>query len=464
MRIRDLLLPTHSIVLRTALLFALLTASVITVMGLVVRTAVNDHFANMDRSQMAGKLELLQQALAGMHSPDDTLRIQQELDRALVGHHDLLVRIDDVNSQLWFQAGHDPIPPDKRTAPSWEAEGTPYRGMTATTASGYRITVGIDISHHQQFLHAFERELLMIGLCGLSAMALLGFLVTHRGLAPVQGMTDLVARSSAQQLGNRLAVNTMPVELRELAAAFNDMLDRIGESLTRLSEFSSDLAHELRTPINNLMTQTQVSLSKPRNAEEYRETLYANLEEYERLARMIGDMLFLAKADHGLVIPSAEPVKLHGTFEALCEFYEAFAAEKSIKFIINGEASINCDKLMLQRAFGNLMENAIRHSHARSTIKINIEAVNSTANISIENTGDTISQEQLPRLFDRFYRADFSRQRNDEGSGLGLAITQSIIKAHAGNISATSKNGVTKFDITFTKNKFLTSILKDQES
>jgi two-component system heavy metal sensor histidine kinase CusS len=444
MRIRDLLLPTHSIVLRTALLFALLTASVITVMGLVVRTAVNDHFANMDRSQMAGKLELLQQALAGMHSPDDTLRIQQELDRALVGHHDLLVRIDDVNSQLWFQAGHDPIPPDKRTAPSWEAEGTPYRGMTATTASGYRITVGIDISHHQQFLHAFERELLMIGLCGLSAMALLGFLVTHRGLAPVQGMTDLVARSSAQQLGNRLAVNTMPVELRELAAAFNDMLDRIGESLTRLSEFSSDLAHELRTPINNLMTQTQVSLSKPRNAEEYRETLYANLEEYERLARMIGDMLFLAKADHGLVIPSAEPVKLHGTFEALCEFYEAFAAEKSIKFIINGEASINCDKLMLQRAFGNLMENAIRHSHARSTIKINIEAVNSTANISIENTGDTISQEQLPRLFDRFYRADFSRQRNDEGSGLGLAITHSAAPKPSSIPNASSRNCVWK--------------------
>ncbi|MBK8289407.1 MAG: hypothetical protein IPK95_12915 [Cellvibrionales bacterium] len=184
MRLSNMLRPTHSIVLRTALLFALLTASVITVMGLVVRTAVDDHFADMDRSQMAGKLELLQQALAGMRSPDDTPRIQQELDRALVGHHDLLVRIDDTNDLLWFQAGHAQIPSDKRTALSWEAEGTPYRSMTAMTASGYRITVGIDIGHHQQFLHAFERELLMIGLCGLSAMAVLGFLVTRRGWHP----------------------------------------------------------------------------------------------------------------------------------------------------------------------------------------------------------------------------------------------------------------------------------------
>ena len=451
MHLCDMLRPTHSIVLRTALLFALLTASVITVMGLVVRTAVDDHFADMDRSQMAGKLELLQQALAGMRSPDDTPRIQQELDRALVGHHDLLVRIDDTNDQLWFQAGHDQIPSDKRTALSWEAEGTPYRGMTATTASGYRITVGIDIGHHQQFLHAFERELLMIGLCGLSAMAVLGFLVTRRGLAPVQDMTDLVARSSAQQLGNRLTISDMPVELQELATAFNDMLDRIGESLTRLSEFSSDLAHELRTPINNLMTQTQVSLSKPRNTEEYKETLYANLEEYERLARMIADMLFLAKADRGLIVPSIEPVNLHKTFEDLCEFYEAVAAEKSVKFSIAGEASINGDKLMLHRAFGNLLENAIRHSHANNTIKIKIDTDNSTTNIVVANTGETIKIEQLPRLFDRFYRADSSRQRNEEGSGLGLAIAQSIINAHAGNISVRSENGVTKFYVIFRK-------------
>lgn len=445
MHLCDMLRPTHSIVLRTALLFALLTASVITVMGLVVRTAVDDHFADMDRSQMAGKLELLQQALAGMRSPDDTPRIQQELDRALVGHHDLLVRIDDTNDQLWFQAGHDQIPSDKRTALSWEVEGTPYRGMTAMTASGYRITVGIDIGHHQQFLHAFERELLMIGLCGLSAMAVLGFLVTRRGLAPVQDMTDLVARSTAQQLGNRLTISDMPVELQELATAFNDMLDRIGESLTRLSEFSSDLAHELRTPINNLMTQTQVSLSKPRNTEEYKETLYANLEEYERLARMIADMLFLAKADHGLIIPKRETVDIGKEIHALCDFYEVLADEKSIRLDVKGQAECSGDALMLRRAFGNLLANAIQHADPHTSIAIIIERCPGTIKISITNQGNTIPPEHLPRLFDRFYRADESRTRIDDGVGLGLAITQSIINAHGGVLTATSERATTRF-------------------
>ena len=445
MRLSNILRPTHSILLRTALLFALLTASVITVMGLVVRTAVDDHFADMDRSQMAGKLELLQQALAGLHSPDDTPRIRQELDRALVGHHDLLVRIDDTNDLLWFQAGHAQIPSDKRTALSWEAEGTPYRSMTAMTASGYRITVGIDIGHHQQFLHAFERELLMIGLCGLSAMAVLGFLVTRRELAPVQDMTDLVARSSAQQLGDRLTISDMPVELQELAMAFNDMLDRIGESLTRLSEFSSDLAHELRTPINNLMIQTQVSVSKERNAGEYREILYANLEEYERLARMIADMLFLAKADHGLIIPKRETVDVAKEILAICDFYEILADEKGIRLDVKGQAECSGDALMLRRAFGNLLANAIQHADSNTSIITSIERCPEAIKISITNQGNTIPPEHLPRLFDRFYRADEARKRIDDGVGLGLAITQSIIASHQGKVYATSIEGKTTF-------------------
>jgi len=441
----------NSIVLRTALLFALLTASVISIMGVGVRIAVDHHFAEMDQQQIAGKLELIQEILVSAQSLADQDIARSELKRALIGHHDLLVRIDDPNGQLWYEAGHHRIPETQRNAPAWTENGVPYRGRSITAANGFHITVGIDISHHEQFLNAFEWELLMIGLCGLSTMALLGFVATQRGFSPVQTMTALVARSSAKQLGDRIAVQVLPMELRELASAFNAMLDRLQDSLTRLSDFSSDLAHELRTPINNLMVQTQVSLSKPREVADYHEVLYASLEEYERLARMISDMLFLAKADRGLVTPGVEPIKLHNVFEALCEFYEEVAAEKPVQFSITGKASIHGDKLMLQRAFGNLLENAIRHSHTNGTINIKIKTVNSATNIVIENTGDNITPEQLPRLFDRFYRADSSRQRNDEGAGLGLAITQSIITAHAGNISVCSDNGVTKFDILFTK-------------
>lgn len=442
---RNLLAASHSIVLRTSLLFALLTAAVIVSMGMVVRIAVDHHFAEMDQMQMAGKLELIQQTLANMKTPDDKLRIREELDRALVGHHDLLVRIDDADDQLWYQSGHDAIPHEKRAENNWVADGIPYRGMMATTPSGYRITLSIDISHHQRFLQTFERELVMIGLCGLSAMTLLGFAVTRKGLLPVQDMTDLVARSSAQQLGNRLAVGNMPVELRELAAAFNDMLGRISESLTRLSEFSSDLAHELRTPISNLMTQTQVSLSKERSAGEYREILYANYEEYERLARMIGDMLFLAKADHGLIIPHRESVNLGKEIQALCDFYEVVADEKNIRLRVEGEATCMGDALMLRRAFGNLLGNAVQHADPSTDVVISIKQDRDSIRIGFTNQGNTISPEHLARLFDRFYRADHARTRIDDGAGLGLAITQSIIKAHHGSITVASEDRITRF-------------------
>jgi len=447
MRLRDRFMPTSSIVVRTSLLFALLTATALTAMGVMVRVAVDHHFTQMDDMQMAGKLELIQQTLAEMQAQNDVQNIKHELDRALIGHHDLLVRIDTASDQLWYQSGHATIPANKRHARTWEANGTPYRGIAATSAAGYQITVGIDISHHQQFLRAFERELLAIGGGGLIAMAILGVLIAQRGLTPLQTMTALVARSSAQQLDHRLQPETMPVELRELAAAFNDLLNRIGNTLTRLSEFSADLAHELRTPINNLMIQTQVSLAKERSAADYKEILYTNYEEYERLARMIGDMLFLAKADNGLIMPQHEPVALGKDLRALCDFYGVLAEEKHIQLCVSGEANCAGDALMLRRAFGNVLSNAIQHADAHSSIQIAIHSTTHSASVAVSNRGSTISPEHLSRVFDRFYRADTAHASAHDGIGLGLAIAQSIIAAHRGEIRVISAAGNTTFTV-----------------
>ncbi|MEZ5538757.1 MAG: heavy metal sensor histidine kinase [Pseudomonadales bacterium] len=447
MRLRDGLSATRSIVFRISLLFALLTAAVLTAMGVMIRVAVDRHFTQMDEMQMAGKLELIQQTLAEVHPHSDEQKIKRELDRALIGHHDLLVRIDTPDDQLWYQSGHAVIPQHQRNARTWETDGTPYRGISATSAAGYKMTVGIDISHHQQFLRSFERELLAIGLGGLSAMAVLGVLIARRGLAPLQTMTELVTHSSAQQLDHRLQPDDMPVELRALATAFNDLLNRIGDSLMRLSEFSADLAHELRTPINNLMIQTQVSLTKERSAADYKEILYTNYEEYERLARMISDMLFLAKADHGLIIPSRASIALGKDIRALCDFYGVLADEKNIQLCVTGEATCMGDALMLRRAFGNLLSNAIQHATAHSSIHIVIHTEACAVHVAISNQGETISPEHLPRLFNRFYRADAVRSSPSDGMGLGLAITQSIIAAHKGKISVESSTGNTTFTV-----------------
>jgi two-component system heavy metal sensor histidine kinase CusS len=260
-----------------------------------------------------------------------------------------------------------------------------------------------------------------------------------------------VARGiSASRLENRLTLDSVPVELVELALGFNDMLARLEDSFRRLSDFSSDLAHELRTPISNLMTQTQVALSKARSADEYREVLYSNLEEYDRIARMIGDMLFLAKADNGLIIPHSEPVNLVEEVRQLFDFYEALSEELGVRLGLAGEGTVEGDKLMLRRALGNLLSNALRHTPRNGTIEVRIDRpAPGKIRLTIENTGETIPPEHLPRLFDRFYRVDSSRRRAQEGAGLGLAITRSIVEAHGGVIAAASAQGLTRFEAVF---------------
>jgi len=271
---------------------------------------------------------------------------------------------------------------------------------------------------------------------------------------PVSTMARLAEGISAQRLDDRLQLDLLPSELHSLAISFNDMLDRLEASLHRLSDYASDIAHELRTPVNTLMTQTQVSLSQSRTADQYREILYSNLEEYERLARIISDMLFLAKADNGLMIPSRQQVNVGDEVNALFEFYDAVAAEKQVRLQTTGTAELRGDPLMIRRALSNLISNAIRHGAVGSAIDVNISSESGDVRISITNEGDTITPAQLERVFDRFYRADASRSRGDDGAGLGLglAITRSIIEAHHGRVSATSAYGRTCFVVVIPVN------------
>jgi two-component system heavy metal sensor histidine kinase CusS len=228
------------------------------------------------------------------------------------------------------------------------------------------------------------------------------------------------------------------------------MLGRLQDSFRRLSEFSSDLAHELRTPIASLMTQTQVALSRTRSAEEYREVLYSNAEEYERLARMISDMLFLAKSDHGLIVPRSKPIELSTEVRELFEFYDALADDRKVSLAAEGEGAVDGDPLMIRRAISNLLANAINHTPPGGAINVRIALADDRAvRLSVENTGDGIAPEHLSRIFDRFYRVDPSRQRSTDGAGLGLAITKSIVTAHKGTVEAHSAHGLTRFVIVF---------------
>jgi two-component system heavy metal sensor histidine kinase CusS len=458
-----------SITFRLTLFFATASTFVLLALGLLVSSLVESHFEEQDLMELHGKLELIRHALDKVNSPSDLTSISPRLSDALIGHPDLSVAVLGPDHQVLFTTTAAPFSNDQLKQLSskdlsaetrlmmWQQNGKAYRGIYANAATGIAgqalatVALAVNIEHHQAFMQAFYINLWMAISAGILLTILLGWLATRRGLAPLRLMADVAKGISANHLSDRLSSNSGPPELANLAIAFNEMLSRLEGSFHRLSDFSSNLAHELRTPISNLMTQTQVALSKGRSADEYREVLYSNLEEYERLARMIADMLFLAKADNGLIIPSSEIVDLAKEVRELFGFYEAIADEQGISLVLTGEGSVSGDKLMLRRALSNLLSNAIRHTPRGGLIKVFINhSKPEQTNLAIENVGETIAPEHLSRLFDRFYRVDPSRQKASDGAGLGLAITKSIIEAHQGNIQVFSSNGMTHFKITFT--------------
>jgi two-component system heavy metal sensor histidine kinase CusS len=320
----------------------------------------------------------------------------------------------------------------------------------SANASEVLVAVAVETDEHHRFMTVLRRNLWIAVAIGILSSALLGWIAARRGLAPIRQMARVARLVTANRLDDRLPVGQLPIELHELANAFNEMLSRLGDSFRRLSEFSSDLAHELRTPVANLITQTHVALSRARSADEYREVLYSNSEEFDRLARMITDILFLAKADHGLMVPRNEHVNLATEVHDLFEFYDALAEDLGVSLGLDGEGAVVGDRLMIRRALSNLLSNAVNHTPRGGKVQVRIAMTDAgETNIRVENPGDVIPQEHLPHIFDRFYRIDASRKRSTEGAGLGLAITKSIVAAHGGSVRAESCNGRTLFEIAF---------------
>lgn len=457
-----------SVTLRLTLFFAVASAAVLIAIGTAIGLSVEAHFEEQDRAELNGKLELIRHALAQVRSRADLDTLPQHLDDALVGHHDLSVVVVTPDGQKLFatpgavfpapllNAHPTPGKAESGKPRTWEHGGQAYRGIVTAIPTGmpemapFTVVVAVNVMHHQAFMVAFRQTLWVSVALGILVTGLLGWWVARRGLAPVRDIAGIARGISAQRLHSRLPVDSVPTELADMATSFNDMLSRLEDSFSRLSDFSSDLAHELRTPISNLMTQTQVTISKARTADEYREILYSNLEEYDRLARMISDMLFLAKADNGLIMPSSEPVHLAAEVQALFGFYEALAEEQGVDLSLVGDAVVPGDRLMIRRAISNLLSNALRHTPRSGSVAVRVARTGSGAiHLVVENPGEAIPAEHLPRLFDRFYRIDPSRQKTSEGAGLGLAITKSIMESHHGTIIVSSSEGVTHFEAVF---------------
>jgi two-component system heavy metal sensor histidine kinase CusS len=455
-----------SITWRLTLLFAALSTTVFIAVGAIASFSVEKHFAEEDLDEINGKLELIQHAFDKVVTPADIEKLPQNLNDALVGHHALSVTVYEPSGKVLYTT-HDADFPSYILASKpahykseslllrkWELNQHVYRGLSIQMATArtdgapLNVAIALDIEHHQKFITRFQQSLWISLITGIVSMVILGWLAARRGLSPIRDFDKIARRVSASRLNERIPIETLPKELIDLGMSFNDMLQRLQDSFRRLSDFSSDIAHELRTPVSNLMTQSHVALSQSRTLDEYKEILYSNLEEYDRLSRMIADMLFLAKAENGLIVPNRELMALDKEVDGVIEFYEPLAEEKNIRIVRTGTAAFMGDRLMMRRAFSNLLSNAIRHTTNGQQIHIDIQNVEpQQIRLRMDNPGEPISQEHLSRIFDRFYRADPSRQRNTDGAGLGLAITRSIIESHGGKISAASEAGIVRFEI-----------------
>ncbi|MGH8610919.1 MAG: heavy metal sensor histidine kinase [Gammaproteobacteria bacterium] len=304
------------------------------------------------------------------------------------------------------------------------------------------LQVALDVSAEQALIAGYRRKLLAVVALGIVFSCAVGIFVAQKGLQPLKDITRATDRISASQLHERIVANAWPEELTSLARSFDRMLDRLEDSFSRLSQFSADLAHELRTPINNLRGEAGVALSQVRTPEEYRHTLESSLEEYARLSRLIDNLLFLARADGPMTSIARTPCDARKAIEVVREFYEALAKERSVEVVCGGEATLEADPVLFRQTISNLLSNALNYTARGGKVSISVQRQDDrTVEVSVTDTGCGIPPEHLPKIFDRFYRVDPARSQQPNASGLGLAIVKSIMDLHGGTVSVQSEVG-----------------------
>jgi two-component system, OmpR family, heavy metal sensor histidine kinase CusS len=309
--------------------------------------------------------------------------------------------------------------------------------MERGSGQDYTLQLAQDRSSDEQFTREFGALVVIVLACGILAAAFIAFTVTKRGLRPLSELTHSLERVGPQHLNERVAPAGWPRELQPFASAFDEMLDRLEDSFTRLSQFSADLAHELRTPVANIFGEAQVALSRARSSDEYREVLESTATECEKLSGIVDNLLFVARAD-------AARDKIHRTtfdgraaVEKIAAYYQTIAEDRNISIQCTGNSEVHADSTLFARALGNLLDNALHHTPDGGKIEIAVTQRAGAAEVAVRDTGCGISAEHLPRVFDRFYRADSSRSSG--GAGLGLALVKSITDLHGGTAAIQSK-------------------------
>ncbi|MNF28145.1 Sensor protein CzcS precursor [compost metagenome] len=458
-----------SLSMRLGLTVSVLGAVLVVLLAVLAFLALTHELDSMAKNSLEKKMQQLEHSLSmGMTASDIALKPHSLLDQVM-GHDNLNLTILDKNNPTTplLSVGSEPPTPAlaRRKAATASLDRVSYFSrsdgegrhfLTATQLMALKngdsvpVLLSIDRSNDEALLSAYLSSTLialplLLILIGLSAWA-----IVQRGLAPLREFRKVAAMVSAQDLSHRLSEVNMPQELSELAHGINFMLHRLDSGVQQLSQFSDDLAHELRTPITNLMGKAQVTLSRERPSTEYKAVLESCTEELGRVNRIVSDMLFLAQVSHPAALVPFERITLEDEARKVVDLFSLTAEEKRISLRVSGAGHTLGDRLMIQRAMSNLLSNAIRHCPAGNEVSIVIESHAEQVSVLVGNPGAGIAAQHLPHLFERFYRVEHSRSRAEGGTGLGLAIVRSIMSLHQGLAQVQSLPGsVTVFRLVF---------------
>lgn len=458
-----------SLVARLAVYYTVSSAILLGVAMLILYVVVVQYINTADNLFLADTLRAVKADLADKRTVNDQL-LEDEVPP---GTNDYFARVLDAETKQVI--AEQPLEVSKRLSSSFFPEPlpdgkVPTQGIDYKTPSGkwfllmsasaildsnlpksVTIQVAQDRSDDKAFTKNFGKILAGVLAGGIACSAATALLVAKRALRPLEEMATATEKVQASQLDQRLGGGRWPSELTALAAGFDKMLARLEESFDRLSRFSADLAHELRTPIQNLRSESEVALTRPRTAGEYREVIELNVEEYQRLSGMIDSLLFLARAENAETRLSRVKFRIGPEIDTILDFYDAAAREREVALTRQGDGELYADPMLFRRALSNVVANALRHTARNGRVQVLVDTDHGRrVEIVVQDNGCGIGPEHLPRIFDRFYRADAARSSDSTNTGLGLAIVKSIMELHGGVASAESALGAgTKVRLSF---------------
>jgi len=457
----------RSLTLRAALSFALISCLVVSGLGLYLYSSVRQSLELRADYTLIGRVERFRQLL------HDLYNVRQMEDRPAL-FESMLGNEQDV--RIFRRVGEPPfinvnparmMPPDMTPVPITQnltlgdlhtgrhPDGIRVRWVSALAETGdggatVEITAAYVMAQEENMLAAYRLRVVAAIALAILLTSLMAFMLLRRGLRPLTAMSNRAAEISPANLDVRLSEADTPSELRRLVTAFNAMLDRLQAGYEHLSQFSADLAHEIRTPVNILMGQTQVALGQARTTDEYEQLLESNLEEFTRLAHIIENILFLSRVDQDAIVIEREPLDLSDELHRIADYFEVLAQERGMGFQVEAGGTAYANPVMWRRAVNNLVINAIRYGDEGSTIRLCADSGTQGSTVSVENAGAPLSEQQIDRMFSRFFRGDASRSLYTESNGLGLALVKAIMAIHGGSAQASSSgNGLIRFSLHF---------------